>query len=126
MCLRNSRSIMLLSLYCCLCCLLLLACAVPYSYSYPGHKTFTHDNIELLRVGMSSSEILRIFGEPDEQYVSTFGADVGEEWSGRVWIYFTKLDTRLQYAKRYQKNMFVFYPSEGDMKLNHWEIEALK
>lgn len=124
--LRRNRYITLLFLWSCICCVIFLRCAVPYSYSYPGHRTFTGDNIESLHVGMSYSEVSRIFGEPDEQYVSNFGADVGEEWLGRVWIYFVKLDRKLRYAKRYMKNTFVFYPSEGDMRLNHWAFEALK
>lgn len=126
MCRKNRRIVIMMLLWCCFCCLSFLACAVPYTYSYPGHKTFTYDNIELLRVGMSSSEVSGILGEPDEQYVSKFGAAVGDEWVGRVWVYFIKPDPNLQYAKRYMKNMLVFYPSEDDMKLNHWEIEAVK
>lgn len=109
-----------------LCSIFVSSCATTYRYTYPGHKTFTNENVVQLRVGMSPEEVSGIFGEPDEQYVGKFGADVGEEWNGKVWIYFTSLDTRLKHAKRYKKNVFVFYPTEGDMKLNHWEIEALK
>ena len=109
-----------------LCGIFLSGCATTYRYVYPGHKTFTNENVGRVRVGMSSEEVLGIFGEPDEQYVTKFGSSVGEEWNGRVWIYFTTLDLRLMHAKRYKKNMFVFSPTEGDMKLNHWEIESLK
>lgn len=108
------------------CSILLSGCGTTYRYSYPGHKTFTEENIALLRVGMSSEQVLSIFGNPDEQYVGQFGADVGEKWNGRVWVYFTKLDPRLKHAKRYMKNVFVFHPTEGDIRLNHWEIEKEK
>jgi len=109
-----------------LCSIFLSGCGTTYRYTYPGHKTFIDENVALLHVGISSKQIQDIFGEPDEQYVGKFGADVGEEWNGRVWIYFTELDQRLKHVKRYKKNVFVFYPTEGDMKLNHWEIESLK
>lgn len=101
----------------------LTGCAARYTYSYPGHKTFTHDNLSRIHVGMSSEEIRATFGEPDEQYVGEFGADTDTAWTGQVWIYFTELDKNLRYVKRYKKNVFVFYPAEGDMRLNHWEIE---
>ena len=103
--------------------LILSGCATTYRLSYPGHKTFTDVNVARLRVGMSAEEIRSIFGEPDEEYTAEFGSGVGNEWKGRVWIYFTRLDPKLMYAKRYKKNVFVFYPAEGNMRLNHWEIE---
>jgi outer membrane protein assembly factor BamE (lipoprotein component of BamABCDE complex) len=106
-----------------LCGALFSGCATTYQYSYPGHKTFTHDNVALIRVGMSAEQVKSIFGEPDEQYTAPFGSDVGDEWNGRVWIYFTQRDPRLQHVKRYKKNVFVFYPPDGEMKLNHWDIE---
>jgi hypothetical protein len=101
----------------------LLGCASTYQYTYPGHKTFTEDNISKLSVGMSSEEIRTIFGDPDEVYTAEFGQNTDEVWTGKVWLYFTELDTQLKYAKRYKKNMFVFYPPEGEMTLNHWKIE---
>ena len=98
-------------------------CATTYKYVYPGHKTFIVDNVAKLKIGMTATEIRQIFGNPDEEYGANFGSNVGEEWKGRVWLYFTELDTSLKHAKRYKKNMFVFYPSSGDMRLNHWKIE---
>ena len=102
---------------------LLSGCASTYRYSYPGCKTFTDENVAQLRVGMSHAEVIALFGDPDEQYVSEYGTDVGEPWTGRALLYFTEVDRDLQYAKRYRKHLLVFFPSEGEMRLNHWELE---
>jgi len=99
-------------------------CASTYRYTYPGHKTFTESNVAKLEVGMSAEEVQMLFGSPDEEYTGTFGADVGMEWTGNTWLYFTDVDKSLMYAKRYKKNIFVFHPPDGDMKLNHWEFEG--
>lgn len=98
-------------------------CATSYRYFYPGCKDFTEDQVSQLYVGMPPEEIVDLLGVPQEQYTAEFGADVGEPWTGRAFVYFTELDRDLKYAKRYKKNLLVFYPSEGAMKLNHWELE---
>ncbi|MFZ1946479.1 MAG: hypothetical protein WAW06_02955 [bacterium] len=89
----------------------------------PGHKTFTQANIDMLRVGMTSDEVWAILGGPDEQYDDNFGANVGEEWAGRVWLYFNERDERLRLVTRCKKSVFVFYEARGQLRLNHWAIE---
>lgn len=102
----------------------LYSCAVPYKYpSYPGHKTFIETNISQLRIGMTTDQCLAIFGRPDKTYDATFGENVGEAWTGHVWLYFTERDPTFEHVKRYKKNTFVFYTSGGQKLLNHWNIE---
>ena len=102
----------------------LYSCAVPYEYpSYRGHKTFIQTNISQLRVGMTTDQCLAIFGPPDKTYDATFGENVGEVWTGHVWLYFTERDPLFKQVKRYKKNLFVFYMSDGQKLLNHWTIE---
>jgi hypothetical protein len=102
----------------------LYSCAIPYEFpTYPGHKTFVDSNTRKLKVGMTSEDFKTIFGMPDKMYNATFGEDVGEAWTGQVWLYFTERDAKFQYVKRYKKNMFVFYPSGRKTLLNHWAIE---
>lgn len=100
-----------------------IGCTVPYTYSYPGHSTFTEENTNQLYTGMSSDEVRALFGTPDKAYDASFGKSVGAPWTGRVWLYFTKRDLTFKYVKRYKKNLFVFYPAGNQMKLNHWIIE---
>ena len=100
-----------------------LGCTAPYTYSYPGHSTFTEENTNRLYTGMSSDEVRMLFGTPDKAYDASFGKSVGEPWTGRVWLYFTKRDRNFKHVKRYEKNLFVFYPPGNQMKLNHWIIE---
>ncbi len=100
------------------------SCAIPYEFpTYPGHKTFVESNIRKLKVGMTPEDVIMIFGRPNKTYNATFGEDVGEAWTGQAWLYFTKIDTKYQYVKRYKKNMFVYYISDGKRLLNHWIIE---
>ena len=108
---------------CLISALVLTSCAPTYRYSRQGHSTFVDENVAQLHVGMLPSEVVALFGQPDEQYVSSFGADVGEPWTGRAWLYFVRRDSRLLYVHRYEKCTFVFYPADGDMTLNHWELE---
>ena len=100
-----------------------LGCAAPYTYSYPGHSTFTAANTNRLYTGMSSDEVRALFGSPDKAYDASFGKSVGEPWTGRVWLYFTEIDRKFKHLNRYRKNLFVFYPPGDQMKLNHWVIE---
>jgi hypothetical protein len=98
-------------------------CTMPHTYSYPGHTTFTVDNVNQLHTGMNPAEVQAIFGSPDKTYDASFGKDVGEPWTGRVWLYFTKVDPNFMHVKRYKKNLLVFYPPGEQMRLNHWIIE---
>ena len=98
-------------------------CTAPYTYSYPGRITFTIENINRLYTGMSPDEVRAIFGSPDRIYNASFGKNVGEPWTGRVWLYFTREDPKFRYVKRYKKNLLVFYPLGEQMRLNHWVIE---
>ena len=98
-------------------------CTTSYTYSYPGRSTFTIDNVDRLYTGMSSDEVQAIFGFPDKTYDVSFGKNIGQPWTGRVWLYFTKVDPKFRYVKRYKKNMLVFYPPGEQMRLNHWVIE---
>ena len=100
-----------------------LGCATPYTYSYPRRTTFTINNVNRLYTGMSADEVRAIFGSPDKIYNASFGKNVGEPWTGRVWLYFTKEDPKFIYVKRYKKNLLVFYPPGEQMRLNHWVIE---
>ena len=72
---------------------------------------------------MNPAEVQAIFGSPDKTYDASFGKDVGEPWTGRVWLYFTKVDPNFMHVKRYKKNLLVFYLPGDQMKLNHWVFE---
>ena len=98
-------------------------CTVPYTYSYPGNTTFTVGNMNRLHTGMSPDEVRAIFGSPEKTYDASFGKNVGEPWTGRVWLYFTEVDPKFIHVKRYKKNLFIFYPPGEKMRLNHWVIE---
>ena len=98
-------------------------CAASHTYSYVGHTTFTTDNVNRIHTGMSPNEVQAIFGSPDKIYDASFGKNVGEAWTGRVWLYFTKVDPNFMHVKRYKKNLLVFYPPGDRMRLNHWVIE---
>ncbi len=90
----------------------------------PKYNIFSENDIDQLHVGMASDEFKIIFGMPNIMYNATFGENVGEAWTGQVWLYFTERDPTFQHVKRYKKNMFVFYMSSSGRKLlNHWTIE---
>ena len=79
----------------------------------------------LPQVGMTAEEVSARLGEPDAEYVSEFGSESDSgPWQGRAWIYFGDVDERYRHIDRRHKNLLVFYPAEGDMRLNHWERET--
>ena len=88
-----------------------------------AHKTPSDAGQVPLHTGMTAEQVRAMYGSPDREYDATFGEDIGEPWTGRVWLYFTKQDPAFKYVKRYKKNVFVFYPASGSMKLNNWNIE---
>ena len=98
-------------------------CTLPHTYSYGGHTTFTIDSVNQLHTGMNPDEVRAIFGSPDKIYNASFGKNAGEPWTGRVWLYFTRVDREFRYVKRYKKNLLIFFPPGEQMRLNHWVIE---
>ena len=77
-------------------------------------------------MGMSSHQVKSALGPPDFTYVSKFGRESqGGEWVGMVWVYFGEEDPRYKHVERRMKDLYVFYPPEGGMRLNHWKIEIL-
>jgi hypothetical protein len=88
------------------------------------HPAFTEDNVAKLTVGMSTAEVLALFGAPDQQEVRRFGDKTASgPWSGRVYIYrMGKRDPEYETLTRELKNELVF--CHGEATLNHWQIEV--
>jgi len=74
---------------------------------------------------MTPEEVLGVLGEPDARYDSVFGESTeGGEWNGRVWLYFGDPDPSLKHLERRRKDLYVFYPPDDGMLLNHWALES--
>lgn len=75
---------------------------------------FTQENIDRLRVGMSSTEIREMFGTPDRVSSGVCGASTGKTWTCETWKY-------KQYGS-YRTNNFTFSVREGAKLLNNWDV----
>jgi hypothetical protein len=72
---------------------------------------FTSDNILKLKIGMTSTEVIEIFGKPIKTEANTCGAGVGKPWTCISWYYG-------EYRPR-----FVFVQEiDGVLYLNSWEM----
>jgi hypothetical protein len=99
-------------------------CSGSIKYNPVTHPGLAGPVADRLAVGMSSEEVEALLGPPNETYEAEFGADVGEEWTGVVWLYFIERDEKLRKAVRYRKARLVFYETEEGLRLNHWDIEG--
>jgi hypothetical protein len=89
------------------------------------HPEFVVERVDMVRVGMTPAEVVDLFGRPDAQFKMVFGTDVGEEWEGLVYKYFTVSDDRYEYAERMLTNTFAFDLTKDPPGLNHWTIEHI-
>lgn len=77
-------------------------------------------------VGMPGAEVEATLGAPNATFESEFGQDSATgPWSGLVWLYFGELDPRYKYVERRLKDTFVFVEYGGELRLNHWDLEAM-
>lgn len=80
--------------------------------SLPG--SFTTENIMKIKQGMSSDEILEMFGPPKAVDQSVCGATVGEKWTCTTW----------EYGKfPYERASFTFSGEPGAYSLNSFKID---
>ena len=79
-------------------------------------SAFNEENIDKLRIGMSSTEVREIFGAPNEVSVSTCGgATAGGAWTCETWKY--------RSSSSYKTNNFVFSVDKGTKLLNSWDVK---
>ena len=70
---------------------------------------FTSDNVMKLRVGMTSDEVIEIFGKPMSTKATTCGTSTGDPWGCILWYYGE------------YKPYFIFSEIGGVLFLNSWE-----
>lgn len=76
-------------------------------------RTFTTENILKIRQGMSSDEILSMFGPPKNVSSSICGGLVGEKWRCTTWEYGDF---------PYDRASFTFNDDNGSLLLNSFDI----
>ena len=81
---RNSRSQLRSLIYGLI--LPLTACLPPASTT-ENALAFTTENVLAVQVGMTSGEIIELFGRPHSVSSSMCGADVGKPWHCTTWKY---------------------------------------
>ena len=87
---------------------LVVSCAI--------NSAFNEENIDKLKIGMSSTEVREIFGAPIEVSVSTCGsATASGAWTCETWKYRT--------SSSYRMNNFVFSVDKGAKLLNSWDVK---
>lgn len=79
-------------------------------------SAFNEENIDKLKIGMTSTEVREIFGAPNEVSVSTCGAaTAGGAWTCETWKY--------RSSSSYKTNNFVFSVDKGTKLLNSWDVK---
>lgn len=91
-----------------------------------------------IHVGINYYELTNILGRaPDTVYTAEFGTATARPWTGKVHKYFMDFDPRFKmYVQRRgiiqleegkhrrMENTYVFYETEGNLRLNHWREET--
>ena len=90
--------------------LFLLSSCYPTQYASSSSK-FTTDNILKLKVGMSSNEVIAIFGKPIKTSGSTCGGAVGKPWTCITWFY-----------GDYTPSLTFQQEQDGILYLNSWNM----
>lgn len=96
----------------------LLSCNTSYQKPSPRkHPYFTQDNVLKLRIGMTTDDVIALFGKPDRTSVHTYGQSTNSgAWQGLEYRYV------FNYVV---SNRLVFNLDLDPPRLNHWEIEKI-
>jgi hypothetical protein len=99
----------------CLASLILSSCStIGIGTSSYLPKTFTTQNIMKLHQGITSTEVLKLFGNPKNISQATCGGKTGNQWNCITW----------EYGKfPYDKASFTFNGSLKPMSLNDFDID---
>ena len=89
--------------------------------AYPRHPGFTQKKVSILREGMTTLVIERMFGPPDKTLFKTFYLHLKPPFDALVFEY----DMGFNQKGRYQKNIntFFFDGALSPPRLVSWEIE---
>lgn len=88
--------------------LLLSSC---YATQSTSASKFTSDNAMKLRVGMTSTEIIEIFGKPMKTSAMTCGSATPNPWSCIIWYY-----------GEYRPSFTFEQGKDGVLYLNSWSM----
>jgi len=96
-------------------CFSVISCSTTYYAPPPRkHPGFTQDNVLKLKTGMTTNEVISLFGKPDKTSVHTYGHQTySGEWQGLEYNYV------FNYVI---SNRLVFNLAYDPPLLNHWDV----
>jgi len=96
-------------------CFIILSCSATYYTPPPRkHPGFMQDNVLKLKQGMTTNEVISLFGKPDMTSVHTYGHQTHSgEWQGLEYTYVFNYIV---------SNRLVFSLAYDPPLLNHWDI----
>ncbi|ODZ33069.1 hypothetical protein BBM38_15620 [Vibrio parahaemolyticus] len=80
--------------------------------SLSGCSTFTTEQMMSVHSGMSSDEILTMFGKPDSVRSGVCGGATGNPWNCTTWKYENLIDSAT----------FMFSGEHGELRLNNFDF----
>lgn len=80
------------------------------------HPEFTADRVLGLSVGLTTDEVIALFGRPDRPQATTCGSKSGSPWQCLIWEY--------DFGS-YKTNRLYFSMDFSPPRLNNWDIDVM-
>lgn len=89
------------------------------------HPSFTSDNVLTLKVGMTTTQIVALFGPPDRTRSTTCGTQTPSPWQCLIWEYELGPHPQGRYKSTANTNRLTFESSYTPPRLNSWDIDLM-
>lgn len=89
------------------------------------HPSFTADRVLALKIGMTTDEVVAVFGRPDRTRVMTCGSQTPSPWQCLIWEYDMGPHPRGRYQSISNTNRLTFSVDGNAPRLNNWDIDLM-
>ena len=89
------------------------------------HPAFTADRVLGLQTGMTTDQVISLFGRPDRTRVMTCGTKTDSPWQCLMWEYDMGQHPQGRYRHSNNINRFTFYAELSPPRLNNWTIDLM-
>lgn len=89
------------------------------------HPAFTADKVLGLKVGLTTDQVVSLFGNPDRTQGTTCGTQTPSPWQCLIWEYDLGPHPRGRFQHSSNINRMYFSAEENPPRLNSWNIDLM-
>ena len=89
------------------------------------HPEFTSDRVLGLRVGLTTDEVIALFGQPDRTEATTCGSQSGSPWQCLIWEWDLGPNKKGRHEYSSNINRLYFSMDLSPPRLNNWSVDLM-